>query len=57
MEQLPDLTVLWDQPFPWPSVRSPCLGTLRLRGQTARTGGHSTRGFVLAIGPGVVVLV
>jgi predicted AlkP superfamily phosphohydrolase/phosphomutase len=53
VEQLPDLTVLWDQSFPWSFLRSPRLGTLRLRGQDARTGGHSTRGFLLAMGPGV----
>jgi predicted AlkP superfamily phosphohydrolase/phosphomutase len=51
LDQLPDLTVLWDQSFPWSALHSPRLGTLRLRGQDARTGGHTTHGFVLAAGP------
>jgi predicted AlkP superfamily phosphohydrolase/phosphomutase len=50
-DQLPDLTILWDQSFAWSALSSPRIGTLRLRGQDARTGGHSTRGFVLAAGP------
>ncbi len=53
LSQLPDLTVLWDQSFPWSSLRSPRLGSLRLPNQDARTGGHSTHGFVLASGPEV----
>jgi predicted AlkP superfamily phosphohydrolase/phosphomutase len=51
--QLPDLTVLWDQSFAWSSLRSPRIGTLRIRGQDSRTGGHSTYGFLLATGPNV----
>jgi len=51
--QLPDLTVLWDQSFAWSALYSPRLGTLRLRSQDARTGGHSRHGFVLAAGPHV----
>jgi predicted AlkP superfamily phosphohydrolase/phosphomutase len=53
LDQLPDLTVLWDQSFQWKSLRSPRIGTLRLRQQDGRTGGHSTRGLVLAMGPGI----
>lgn len=53
LNQLPDLTVLWDQSFAWSALQSPRLGTLNLRGQDSRTGGHSTRGFLLASGPGI----
>ena len=53
LDQLPDITVLWDNSFPWSSIHSPRFGTLRLRRQDARTGGHSTHGFVIATGPGI----
>lgn len=53
LEQLPDLTVLWDQSFAWDTVYSPRFGTLQIRQQDARTGGHSSHGFVLMTGPGV----
>lgn len=53
LEQLPDLTVLWDQSFAWSTVHSPRFGTLRIRQQDARTGGHSSHGFVLITGPNV----
>jgi predicted AlkP superfamily phosphohydrolase/phosphomutase len=53
LDNLPDLTVLWDQSFAWSALQSPRLGTLRLRWQDSRTGGHSIRGFVLAQGPGI----
>ena len=53
--QLPDLTVLWDQSFPWNSVQSRHLGTLRLRRQDARSGSHSPHGFLLLYGPGVPI--
>lgn len=53
LEQLPDLTVLWDQSFGWETVHSPRFGTLHIRQQDARTGGHSSHGFVLMTGPGV----
>jgi len=53
LEQLPDLTVLWDQSFAWNTVYSPRFGTLRIRQQDARTGGHSSHGFVLVAGPDV----
>lgn len=53
LEQLPDLTVLWDQSFAWSTVHSPRFGTLRIRQQDARTGGHSSHGFVLMTGPNV----
>ena len=51
--QLPDLTVLWDQSFPWNSVQSPRLGTLQMRRQDARSGSHSSHGFLLLHGPDV----
>jgi predicted AlkP superfamily phosphohydrolase/phosphomutase len=51
LDRLPDLTVLWDQSFAWSALHSPRLGTLRLPRQDARTGGHTTHGFVLAAGP------
>jgi predicted AlkP superfamily phosphohydrolase/phosphomutase len=53
LEQLPDLTVLWEQSFPWAGLQSERLGTLRLKGQDGRTGSHTSRGFLLAAGPGV----
>lgn len=53
LEQLPDLTVLWDQSFAWNTVYSPRFGTLQIKQQDARKGGHSSRGFVLVMGPDV----
>ena len=53
LEQLPDLTVLWEQSFPWSTVYSPRFGTLQIKQQDARTGGHSSQGFVLVTGPDV----
>ena len=53
LEQLPDLTVLWDQSFAWSTVYSPRFGTLEIRQQDSRTGGHSSHGFVLMTGPDV----
>jgi len=53
LDQLPDLTILWDQSFAWDTVHSPRFGTMHIRQQDARTGGHSTRGFVLMTGPGI----
>ncbi len=53
LDQLPDLTVLWDQSFPWDSVQSVRLGTLHLRRQDARSGSHSPHGFLLMHGLGV----
>jgi predicted AlkP superfamily phosphohydrolase/phosphomutase len=50
LSQLPDLTVLWDQSFPWTSVQSPRLGTLYIRRQDARSGSHTPHGFFLAHG-------
>lgn len=50
LDQLPDLTVLWDQSFPWSTVYSPRFGTLEIKQQDARTGGHSSQGFVLVTG-------
>jgi predicted AlkP superfamily phosphohydrolase/phosphomutase len=53
LDQLPDLTVLWDQSFAWNTVYSPRFGTLSIRQQDSRTGGHSPHGFVLLTGPDV----
>lgn len=53
LEQLPDITVLWEQNFPWDVIDSPRFGRLRIRRQDSRTGSHTPRGFFLASGPGV----
>jgi predicted AlkP superfamily phosphohydrolase/phosphomutase len=53
LRQLPDITVLWEQNFPWNTVSSPRIGTLNIRRQDGRTGGHTPHGFVIAAGPGV----
>ena len=53
LEQLPDLTVLWDQSFAWSTVYSPRFGTLQIKQQDSRTGGHSSHGFVLMAGPDI----
>jgi predicted AlkP superfamily phosphohydrolase/phosphomutase len=53
LDRLPDLTVLWEQSFPWTSVRSPRFGTLELAQQDARSGSHTEHGFLLAAGPGI----
>jgi predicted AlkP superfamily phosphohydrolase/phosphomutase len=50
---LPDITVLWDQSFPWKSLQSPRFGTLRVRRQDARSGSHTAHGFALFHGPGI----
>jgi predicted AlkP superfamily phosphohydrolase/phosphomutase len=53
LDQLPDLTVLWNQSFSWDSLHSPRFGTLRLRRQDGRSGSHTPHGFVLLAGQGV----
>ena len=53
LEQLPDITVLWEQGFPWEALHSPRFGTLRIRRQDSRTGSHTPHGFFLVTGPGV----
>jgi predicted AlkP superfamily phosphohydrolase/phosphomutase len=53
LDLLPDITVLWDQRFAWDSVHSPRFGTLRVRKQDARSGGHTPHGFAIFHGPGV----
>lgn len=53
LDRLPDLTVLWEQSFPWTSVRSPRFGTFELRRQDARSGSHTEHGFVVVAGPGI----
>lgn len=53
LDRLPDLTILWEQSFPWTSVRSPRFGTLELRRQDARSGSHTEHGFALVAGPGI----
>ena len=51
--RLPDLAVLWDSTFAWNSLSSPRLGTLRIQRQDNRSGSHTPRSFLLAIGSGV----
>ncbi len=53
LEQLPDITVLWEQDFPWDTIHSPRIGTLRIRQQDSRSGSHTDHGFFVATGPGV----
>ena len=53
LDQLPDLTVLWDQSFHWEAVQSPRIGTLQLGRQDARTGAHTPHGFLIIAGPDV----
>ncbi len=53
LDGLPDLTVAWDASFPWRAVTSARLGTLTLRDQDGRSGGHTDHGFVIVAGPGV----
>ena len=55
VEQLPDLTVLWDQSFHWEVVQSPRIGTLHIGKQDSRTGAHSSHGFLIMTGPDVPV--
>ena len=45
--------MLWEQNFPWSTVSSPRIGTLNIRRQDGRTGGHTPHGFVIAAGAGV----
>lgn len=52
-EALPDLTVLWDQRFPWSDIQSPRFGKLHIRRQDGRSGSHTPHGFVIAAGPAV----
>jgi len=51
-DQLPDLTVLWDQSFVWDEMASPQIGRLKLRRQDSRNGSHTPYGFLLARGYG-----
>jgi predicted AlkP superfamily phosphohydrolase/phosphomutase len=53
IDDLPDLTVLWDQSFPWSAIHSERLGTLQIRRQDARSGSHTPTGFLFAAGTGV----
>lgn len=48
-----DLTVHWEQSFPWSALYSPRFGTVELRNQDARTGSHATHAFMLASGEGI----
>jgi predicted AlkP superfamily phosphohydrolase/phosphomutase len=50
LDRLPDLTVRWDQSFPWRSVSSPRFGTVELRDQDSRNGSHTPHGFLIAAG-------
>ncbi|HXW85428.1 MAG TPA: alkaline phosphatase family protein [Candidatus Binataceae bacterium] len=53
LELLPDITVQWEQSFPWNQVQSPRFGTLELQRQDSRTGTHTAHGFLLASGDGI----
>jgi predicted AlkP superfamily phosphohydrolase/phosphomutase len=53
LENLPDITVLWDSSFAWNTIHSPRFGTLRIRRQDGRSGSHTSHGFILAKGPGI----
>jgi len=53
LDQLPDITVLWEQSFPWNSVQSPRFGTLQGCQNDARSGSHTGHGFLLSAGPGI----
>ena len=52
LDQLPDLTVLWDQRFAWDEVASQRIGNLKIRRQDSRSGSHTLYGFLLARGYG-----
>jgi predicted AlkP superfamily phosphohydrolase/phosphomutase len=52
LDQLPDVTVLWEQRFAWDEVASPRIGRLKLRRQDSRSGSHTPYGFLLARGYG-----
>jgi predicted AlkP superfamily phosphohydrolase/phosphomutase len=53
LDQLPDITALWEQSFPWSSVHSPRFGAVQSRNQDSRTGSHAPRAFLLASGEGI----
>lgn len=53
LDDLPDLTVLWDQSFAWDTVRSDRLGTLHIKRQDSRAGSHTPYGFLIVAGAGV----
>jgi predicted AlkP superfamily phosphohydrolase/phosphomutase len=53
LDRLPDVTILWDQSFPWNAVHSPRFGTLRIRRQDSRAGSHTPYGFFIVRGPGI----
>lgn len=53
LSNLPDLTVLWDNSFPWNTLYSPQFGFLEIPRQDSRTGSHSAHGFLIAAGPGI----
>ena len=53
VDQLPDITVLWDSSFAWNAIHSPRFGTLSLAHQDRRTGSHTPSSFLLATGPGI----
>jgi predicted AlkP superfamily phosphohydrolase/phosphomutase len=52
LDGLPDITVLWDQSFPWNAVHSPRFGILRIRRQDSRAGSHTPTGFFIGRGQG-----
>lgn len=52
-EHLPDLMVAWDQSAPVAALSSDRMGMVSGESPDPRTGTHSTRGFLLACGPGI----
>lgn len=55
LDNLPDVTVLWDNSFAWSAVSSPRFGELTLTNQDSRSGTHTPVGFFVAGGPGIGV--
>lgn len=53
LDELPDITVQWANSFPWSALRSPRLGTMKIREQDSRSGAHTRNGFLIAFGDGI----
>ncbi len=53
LEGLPDITVAFDQSFPWTEVRSPRFGTVAVEPPAGRSGSHTPYGFLVLDGPGI----
>jgi predicted AlkP superfamily phosphohydrolase/phosphomutase len=52
-EELPDVIVTWNDDAPLTALQSPRFGTIEGVNTDPRPGTHSTRGFLLAAGPGI----